>query len=206
MAAQCATESLDNPLWQFALDFYPFEDAETILLECQQQGADVLLLLGALWLATDNGAWPDDEDFDLALEGYLSWRSSVVEPLRGVRQTLPKAGRDDVRGQFRERIKDLELEAEHLAMAGLHVVLDEFADECPEDEPLRDSVTENLRQVLKLDGADVSPACMNALVDNLLAFVVAKAADHHDEAESADDDAADDVVEQDDEDDTLQTD
>ncbi|WP_221793446.1 TIGR02444 family protein [Oceanobacter mangrovi] len=172
MAAQCATESLDNPLWQFALDFYPFEDAETILLECQQQGADVLLLLGALWLATDNGAWPDDEEFDSALEGYLSWRQSVVVPLRHIRLTLPKAGRDDVRGEFRERVKDIELEAEHLAMAGLHGLLDEFADECPQDEPLRVSVTENLRQALVLDGVDVSPACINALVDNLLAFVV----------------------------------
>jgi uncharacterized protein (TIGR02444 family) len=172
MAAQCATESLDNPLWQFAQRFYQVNSVEQRLLELQDEGVDVLLVLAALWLASDWRAWPEDEPFQQALTGYVGWRDSVIRPLRNIRITLPRE-QDSNRfaGSFRQRVKDLELEAEQFGLAGLFSLLDDVADDCPEDESLADCVMENLAWVPGLPRIDPQDESPEPLIDALEVYL-----------------------------------
>lgn len=120
MAAECATDPVENPLWWFAQEFYQRDGVETALLELQDNwGADVLLLLAACWLASEGFEWPRDDDFDTGLRDYEGWRDHVIMPLRQVRRHLPRQDLADFRGQ----VKALELESEQLGLAGVFSLL-----------------------------------------------------------------------------------
>ncbi|MDP2607843.1 MULTISPECIES: TIGR02444 family protein [unclassified Oceanobacter] len=177
MAAQCATESLDNPLWQFAQRFYQMNNVEQRLLEIQEDGGDVLLVLAALWLASEWRAWPEGEPFAQRLAGYLGWRDSVIRPLRGIRTLLPKGSlstaptNDRFAGEFRQRVKALELEAEQFGLAGLYQLLEEFAGACPEEESLVDCVMENLALLPDWPQPDRDDDSPEPLIDALEAYL-----------------------------------
>lgn len=121
MAAECATDPVENPLWWFVQEFYQREGVESALLDLQDRwGADVLLLLAACWLGTEGFEWPlDDEAFQDGLSNYTGWRDHIVAPLRDMRRTLPKGGDQG----FRSKLKALELESEQLGLAGLFSLL-----------------------------------------------------------------------------------
>ena len=176
MAAQCATESLDNPLWQFAQSFYQYPDVENVLIELQDDhGADVLLLLAALWLASEWRQWPELEHQDFA--EYLAWREHVVLPLRQVRRTLPGSSR---RGpispvtDFRSRVQGIELEAEQMGLAGLFALIDY---EAPAVEPVQDDeehrairqlARQNVQDSMNIDEVRVSSGQVRSSVHTLL--------------------------------------
>ena len=116
-----ATKPLDNPLWQYACQVYAQAGVETALLELQdKQGADINLILQALWLASEGRAWtkgciPND---------YGKWITEQVLPLRQMRRSM-KVDWVEQRGvvyeDFRQQVKKLELKAEQYALAMLFV-------------------------------------------------------------------------------------
>ena len=112
-----------HPFWDWSLQVYGRPGVEDILLKLQDRlGLDVNLMLFACWTgATGRGRLTGGEWARL-IEGTAGWRENVVAPLRSVRRHLK--GRGDLPGAaaLRERVKALELEAEHagqLAIAGM---------------------------------------------------------------------------------------
>lgn len=113
----------DHPFWDWSLDIYGRPDVEETLLDLQDRlGLDVNLLLFACWAgATGRGRLPD-ADWTRLIEGTAGWRANVVEPLRAVRRHLKDRRNAAGAVALREKVKVLELEAEHaaqLAIAGL---------------------------------------------------------------------------------------
>lgn len=124
--------SLDNPLWQFACEFYAGVGIETTLLTLQDEhGADINLILQALWLATLGQPWtlaciPAD---------YDQWMAEQVQPLRAMRRNM-KVNWPEQKGKgfedFRQQVKKLELKAEQFALGMLYLVAPVSPDEVEE--------------------------------------------------------------------------
>lgn len=113
-------EHLDNALWQYACQVYSKAGVEAALLTLQdEQGADINLILQALWLASEGVEWtpayiPND---------YGKWVEEQVIPIRTMRRSL-KTDWVELRGEgyedFRQQVKTLELKAEQYALAMLY--------------------------------------------------------------------------------------
>lgn len=110
MAAQFATESGDNPLWEFALTFYARPGVQQTLLNLQNDaGMDVLLLLTALWLGKQQCLLPDH----LAEAGdYFRWREQVILPIRQARSHLNAEPLRSQQAVLRKQLLQSELQAE----------------------------------------------------------------------------------------------
>jgi uncharacterized protein (TIGR02444 family) len=123
--AQFATNSpvipLQNPLWDHACQVYSQVGVEAELLVLQDEhGADINLILQALWLATEGIEWTPE----CIPEGYQPWVTEQVIPIRNIRRRL-KTDWVEKRGVayegFRQQVKKLELQAEQYALAILYV-------------------------------------------------------------------------------------
>jgi uncharacterized protein (TIGR02444 family) len=99
-------------LWRFAEEFYRRPGVEAACLQLQAQGADVCLLLCALWCEVRKV--PCTAQRIAALRSIAQpWQTQVVTPLRQLRQAWRSAAQDDPDlAGLRERIKTLELDAE----------------------------------------------------------------------------------------------
>ena len=114
-------EHLDNGLWQYACQVYSKAGVEAALLHLQDEhGADINLILQALWLANEGAEWtpayiPND---------YGRWVKEQVMPIRTMRRGL-RTDWVELRGEgcedFRQQVKKLELKAEQYALAMLFV-------------------------------------------------------------------------------------
>ena len=99
-------------LWTFATTLYARPGVEAACLELQAAGADVCLLLCGLWLDSRGVAHSADREAQLRLIAE-PWQREVVKPLRALRQGWREAaGQDSALSGLRERVKQLELEAE----------------------------------------------------------------------------------------------
>ena len=107
---------LENPLWQFSLDFYRHDDVESFLLECQDsRGADVCLLLWASYV-TASGHQLSEESWRVADRG-LAPRRRMIHSVRHLRRWL---GRMRPRTQsMYERCKRYEQKLEQRQIAAL---------------------------------------------------------------------------------------
>lgn len=114
MAAQCATEVDDNPLWNFALAFYASKDAQQCLLTLQNDHQqDTLLVLVALWLAGSGESWQLEAQ---QLDNYLNWQTHIIWSLRTARKAIPKENDSSAQLALRQRIQQDEIRAEQLAL------------------------------------------------------------------------------------------
>ncbi len=113
----------DHPLWEFSLALYGRPGVAEACLRLQDGlGLDVNLLLFACWAATEGGGAPSPAGWRRLVDGTAAWRSRVVGPLRGVRRFLKDEAATPGAAALRERVKALELDAEHaqqLAIAAL---------------------------------------------------------------------------------------
>lgn len=112
-----------HPFWDWSLEIYGRPGVEEALLDLQDRlGLDVNLLLFACWTgATGRGRLTDGE-WTRLIGGTADWRASVIEPIRAVRRHLKDRGDMPGATALRERVKALELDAEHaaqLAIAGM---------------------------------------------------------------------------------------
>lgn len=112
-------------LWNFALQLYARPGVEAACLALQEEGADVCLLLAARWLEA-RGVTCTPERCDALRNLAEPWQRDVVMPLRRLRQDWRDgAQQDGQRAALRQRLKDLELDAERallerLAQAAVH--------------------------------------------------------------------------------------
>lgn len=123
MAAQCATDSLHNPLWDFALALYDRPGVKDCLLRLQDEaGIDVLMLLADCWLTQQQRNWPATA----LLHDYLHWRETMIVPLRSLRRQCGSS-RQPLYGQLLQA----ELSAERMGIQYLYPVLQQATAEAP---------------------------------------------------------------------------
>ena len=118
---QSLTQHLDNALWQYACRIYSQAGMEAALLNLQDEhGADINLILQALWLASEGIEWtPECIPAD-----YEKWVAEQVIPIRTMRRSLKTdwvEQRDEGYESFRQQVKKLELQAEQYALAMLYL-------------------------------------------------------------------------------------
>ena len=113
---------MKNPLWTFSLRLYRREDAAETCLRLQDQGgADVNLVLFALWLAVERGVSLDAGAAEAAVAATEAWRERIVQPLRQARVASKTTLLLDAAAQegFRSSLKAVELDAERIEQAFL---------------------------------------------------------------------------------------
>ena len=112
-----------HPFWGWSLEIYGRPGVEEALLDLQDRlGLDVNLLLFACWTGAAGRGRLSGSEWTRLIDGTADWRASVVEPIRAVRRHLKDRGDMPGATALRERVKALELEAEHaaqLAIAGM---------------------------------------------------------------------------------------
>lgn len=110
---------MPSDLWSFAVACYARPGVEPICLRLQDEGADVCLLLCALWLEQRGVAASDARMQELQAISQ-TWQREVVMPLRALRQRWRAAAAgDSVLAQIREQIKTIELAAERAQLERL---------------------------------------------------------------------------------------
>ncbi len=100
---------LDNPLWHYALALWSDPAIEAVCLALQQRGWSVSRILCACWLASRGTSYQREP------ASVEQWRQQVTQPLRALRQQLP---RDDATvSRLRSQVAMAELEAERVELA-----------------------------------------------------------------------------------------
>lgn len=119
-----------NPFWDYCLDLYGRPAVEAACLELQRRhGLDVNLVLFCCWLG-HRGIEVDDPLLAAARRAAEGWQIEVVRPLRSARRrlkaTLANPAADSIQerwpelvSQLRERVLELEIDAERLAQLNL---------------------------------------------------------------------------------------
>ncbi|MDT3721118.1 TIGR02444 family protein [Pseudomonas oryzihabitans] len=110
---------MQEDLWEFALAVYARPGVEGACLRLQEAGADVCLVLAALWLDCRACAL-DAKGLERLRAAANLWQETVVRPLRQLRQAWKApADEDEDLAALRERLKTLELAAEREQLARL---------------------------------------------------------------------------------------
>jgi uncharacterized protein (TIGR02444 family) len=158
-----------QPLGKFAVDLYQAPGIAPLCLELQDsQGFDIPLLLFLCWHGYCVGE-PDEPMLTQAISVSRQWTAQVVNPLRAARRWL-KAGADGHTshielslcfiqaghseagriGELREKIKNLELQAEFMQLDALEKLT---CARCPKPGPgpgrCTDSLAEDIRETLR---------------------------------------------------------
>jgi uncharacterized protein (TIGR02444 family) len=165
-------------LTEFALSLYGRPGVSEICLVLQDEhGADVTLLLFAIWLGARRRTSVTGgriAEIDTSLH---PWRNEVIQPLRGVRRYLKDAGmpRFDAAAEvLRSKVKEAELDAEMIMLSALELLAGSSpGNPGPEGEPAVALVRSNLHVVLEHNGADPSGTRVAPLVGALCAVVEA---------------------------------
>ncbi|MGF1627620.1 MAG: TIGR02444 family protein [Alphaproteobacteria bacterium] len=109
-------DALDAALWEFCTDIYAEPGVAAACLALQDEaGADVTLLLAALWSAVEGPGLLQGAELDALDRAVAPWRDNVVQPLRQVRRWTKAALHHH--DPMRDELKALELCAERRALA-----------------------------------------------------------------------------------------
>ncbi|WP_371232465.1 TIGR02444 family protein [Pseudomonas sp. QE6] len=113
---------MSDDVWSYALKLYARPGVEPACLALQEAGADVCLALAAAWLGSAGVAFSQAR-MDALDSVAQDWREDVIVPLRSLRQRWREAAKQDTElAPLRERIKQLELEAEKVLLERLESV------------------------------------------------------------------------------------
>ncbi len=113
----------NGTLWDWALAVYAREGVPALCLQAQDgHGADVCLLLCALWLETQGvPVQPAQQAALLACAD--DWRTRVVLPLRSIRRSWKAAAAGDAElGRLRQQLQALEIAAEQVLLERLQAL------------------------------------------------------------------------------------
>ena len=153
-----------SPFWRFSLRLYPIV-ADTCLELQDGFGVDVNVLLFLLWAAHNNRkVGPGEVHF--IVSAVDNWTRSAVAPLRGVRRFLrspPEVIESGAAAKLRQRIKEIELEAERLEQEALYRLMP--VETLGVQEPSREAAA---RANLDLYAAKLRTAFPGILIEALL--------------------------------------
>lgn len=109
--------------WRFVLAVYAISGVAPACLSLQdRRGADVCLLLHALWLGAVAGRRLDGDALDRLRSLAGPWQAGIVAPLRAVRRRLksgPPPAPDARTAELRAKLQALEIEAERMEFDAL---------------------------------------------------------------------------------------
>ncbi|QJP06554.1 TIGR02444 family protein [Pseudomonas multiresinivorans] len=113
---------MSDDVWSYALKLYARPGVEAACLSLQEGGGDVCLLLASAWLGSTGVAFSPSRMSALECTAR-EWREEVIVPLRSLRQRWRQSAKQDAElAPLRERIKQLELEAEKVLLGRLEAV------------------------------------------------------------------------------------
>ncbi|MFV3304920.1 TIGR02444 family protein [Pseudomonas sp. NY15181] len=113
---------MSDDVWSYALKLYARPGVEPACLSLQESGVDVCLLLASAWLG-DAGVAFEPARMSVLESAARDWREEVIVPLRSLRQRWREPARQDAAlAPLRERLKQLELEAEKVLLERLEDV------------------------------------------------------------------------------------
>ncbi|WP_122454394.1 TIGR02444 family protein [Pseudomonas viridiflava] len=119
---------MPTDLWSFTLDFYARPGVEQACLTLQTSGANVCAVLCGVWLGL-RGVECNTQRLSEIGQLATPWHDDVVRPLREMRTQWRVAAQDDaVLGELRNRVKALELEAEHTLLTRLEALSRDWPD------------------------------------------------------------------------------
>jgi uncharacterized protein (TIGR02444 family) len=153
----------DNDFWRFSLRVYCAPGVEDDCLAVQERyGVDVNAMLLCAWLASERHIALTPAEVEECRDATAEWNERAVKPLRAARRAMKGlAGGEPIR----ERVKELELEAEQTEQAALY----EFADgtwpsagNANPSEALRGNIELFLR-AHGAPGADIVPTFMRTV-------------------------------------------
>lgn len=123
---------MSTDLWDFAQELYGRPGVEKCLLHMQAGGADVCLLLCALWLEQRHITCTEARC--AALQAIARpWQHEVVKPLRQLRINWREAAlQDEHLAGLREQIKSLEIQAERSLLLHLQRQCRDWPQEAPD--------------------------------------------------------------------------
>ncbi|MDC0661310.1 TIGR02444 family protein [Marinobacter sp. SS21] len=150
---------LDNPLWQYALALWSDSTIEALCLALQQRGWSVTRILCACWLASRGRMYSQEP------APVNQWRQRITQPLRALRQHLPR--NDATVSRLRSRVAMAELEAERVELALAYGALPEASEAA--DAAAADAVIwSNLRAAAPQHDIDADTReLMTALIQHL---------------------------------------
>lgn len=124
---------MSDDVWSYALKLYARPGVEAACLALQEAGADVCLLFTAAWLGNAGAAFAAARMSELESTAR-GWHDEVVMPLRSLRQRWRESAKQDAQlAPLRERIKQLELEAEKVLLGRLDAVAQDWPRSEAED-------------------------------------------------------------------------
>ena len=150
-----------NPFWDYSLEVYQRRNVAGPCMALQDRlQLDVNLLLFCCWTGA-KGHQLSEQQIREALAATEVWQGQVVAPLRRLRRLL-KTSLDlapPKRQDFRDKLKDLELDAERVEQD----ILIETVPLSPAEERGAEVAALNLSTYLLVKGADLSDTDMAEL-------------------------------------------
>jgi len=124
---------MSSDLWSYTLKTYARPGVEPACLQLQAAGANVCLLLCAVWLG-ERGVACNSERLQQLHALAAPWHEEVVQPLRQLRTGWRQAANDDhALGVLREQVKALELQAERQLLLRLEALAKDWSQAEAED-------------------------------------------------------------------------
>ena len=118
---------MPSDLWDFAQRLYGRPGVERTCLQLQEAGADVCLLLCGAWLHRHGVACTPTRLAHLQAIAQ-PWQTEVISPLRQLRQNWRTAAQQQTPlATLRERLKELELDAEQQLLLALQACAHDWA-------------------------------------------------------------------------------
>ena len=118
---------MPSDLWDFAQRLYGRPGVEHACLQLQEAGADVCLLLCGAWLQRHGVACTQARLSHLQAIAQ-PWQAEVISPLRQLRQNWRTAAQQQTPlATLRERLKELELDAEQQLLLALQACAHDWA-------------------------------------------------------------------------------
>ena len=110
---------MPTDLWNFSQRLYACPGIEAACLQLQASGADICLLLTALWLEQRQVACSKAR-IEALHKISVPWQEGVIKPLRQLRQDWrSRAPQDQQLALLRKQVKALELQAEKTLLSRL---------------------------------------------------------------------------------------
>lgn len=158
-----------NPLWDFVTWAYRREGVENACLALQNRlNADVNIILFCIWLSFRGAGNANLATYlGTALKISRDWQRTLVEPIRTTRQNLKDAVETDMFAPaerqtaeaLRQRIKQCELDLEHLQTLALYSLVTTGDDQGISRSPAeqKDDALNNLTVYFAASGIKLDP-------------------------------------------------
>lgn len=182
MSAPLDTAIKANPLWDFVTWAYKREGVEKACLALQNRlNADVNIVLFCIWLSYRGAGTSNLATYlGTALKISRDWQRNLVEPVRLARQNLKQsletgtfAGNERAAAEaLRERIKQCELDLEHLQILALYGLVTTGNDQGLTRSPAeqKDYAHNNLTVYFAASGIQLDPLAQTHVMRILTAI------------------------------------